>query len=105
MAADGAQSLGVYVNDVRGGSKTFSKSIIIAVLAIGFVYIFGTLLVSVFPPKVEGVGTLANNLVNAYFNMFHFMFQGVISDPLIIKRITYVIIGLSYTFVLGGILV
>lgn len=104
MAADGAQSLGVYVNDVRGGQKTFSKSIVIAVLLIGFVYIFGTLLVSVFPPKIDGTGTLANNLVNSYFNMFYFMFQGVL-DKIVIQKMTYVIIGLSYFFVLGGILI
>jgi hypothetical protein len=50
MAADGGQSLGVYVKDVSGGRKAFTKAMIISVMVIGGSYIVGTLLASVFPP-------------------------------------------------------
>ncbi len=56
MAADGAQTLGVYVNDVKGGKKSFVRAMLISVSLIGIFYVVGTILVSVFPP----VGGLAN---------------------------------------------
>lgn len=56
MAADGGQTLGVYVKDVKGGKRAFTRAMMISVLTIGAFYIIGTLLTSVFPP----VGGLAN---------------------------------------------
>lgn len=38
MAAGGAESVAVYVNDVKGGSKSFVKVIILAGIFIGVLY-------------------------------------------------------------------
>ncbi len=67
MAADGAQGLGVYVNKVEGGPKAFSRSVIIGVTIIASLYVFGTLLVSVFAPTYLG-----NDLFTTFGLMFYF---------------------------------
>ncbi len=67
MAADGAQGLGVYVNKVEGGQKAFSRSVIIGVGIIATLYVFGTLLVSVFAPTYLG-----NDLFTTFGLMFYF---------------------------------
>ncbi|HCH54343.1 MAG TPA: amino acid permease [Aeromonas sp.] len=51
MAAGGAESVAVYVNDVKGGSKSFVKVIIIAGLFIGVLYSIASLLINVFVPS------------------------------------------------------
>lgn len=48
MAAGGAESVAVYVNDVKGGSKSFVKVIIVAGLFIGVLYSIASLLINVF---------------------------------------------------------
>ncbi len=48
MAAGGAESVAVYVNDVKGGSKSFVKMIIVAGLFIGVLYSIASLLINVF---------------------------------------------------------
>lgn len=48
FAAGGSESIGVYVNDLKGGSKAFVKTIIISGLVIGLLYSTGSLLVNVF---------------------------------------------------------
>ncbi|HHQ4562886.1 amino acid permease [Aeromonas veronii] len=48
MAAGGAESVAVYVNDVKGGSKSFVKVIIIAGIFIGVLYSIASLLINVF---------------------------------------------------------
>ncbi|MGL5770648.1 MAG: amino acid permease, partial [Plesiomonas shigelloides] len=51
MAAGGAESVAVYVNDVKGGSKSFVKVIIIAGIFIGALYSIASLLINVFVPS------------------------------------------------------
>ncbi len=68
MAADGAQGLGVYVNKVEGGQKAFSRSIFISILLIATIYVFGTLLVSVFAPT-----GLANGKYTSFALMFYYV--------------------------------
>ncbi|GHA63559.1 amino acid permease [Photobacterium aphoticum] len=51
MAAGGAESVAVYVNDVKGGSKSFVKVIIVAGIFIGVLYCVGSLLINVFVPS------------------------------------------------------
>lgn len=51
MAAGGAESVAVYVNDVKGGSKSFVKVIIVAGLFIGVLYCVGSVLINVFVPS------------------------------------------------------
>ncbi len=48
MAAGGAESVAVYVNDVKGGSKSFVKVIIVAGIFIGVLYSIASLLINVF---------------------------------------------------------
>lgn len=48
MAAGGAESVAVYVNDVKGGSKSFVRVIIIAGLFIGALYCVSSVLINVF---------------------------------------------------------
>lgn len=53
QAAGGAESIAVYLNDVKGGTKTFVKVIIAAGIAIGVMYAVGSLLINVFVPRAE----------------------------------------------------
>ncbi len=69
MAADGAQGLGVYVDDVKGGQRTFVKGLIISVMLIGSLYIFGTFLLSVFPGD-----SLSNSNYLTLSLMFYYIF-------------------------------
>ncbi|MDO6541219.1 amino acid permease [Photobacterium sanguinicancri] len=48
MAAGGAESVAVYVNDVKGGSKSFVKVIIVAGIFIGVLYSVASVLINVF---------------------------------------------------------
>lgn len=53
MAAGGAESVAVYVNDVKGGSKSFVKVIIIAGIFIGALYSVASVLINVFVSSSE----------------------------------------------------
>lgn len=47
----GAESIGVYLNDLRGGAKAFVRTIVIAGITIGLIYTIGTWLMAVFVDK------------------------------------------------------
>ncbi|WP_172120872.1 amino acid permease [Actinomyces faecalis] len=49
----GAESVGVYINDIRGGVKTFIRTIICAGLLIGLLYAVASALMTVFVPAGE----------------------------------------------------
>lgn len=53
MAAGGAESVAVYVNDVKGGSKSFVKVIILAGIFIGVLYSVSSVLINVFVSSKE----------------------------------------------------
>ncbi|EGA68191.1 putative oxidoreductase [Vibrio sinaloensis DSM 21326] len=53
MAAGGAESVAVYVNDVKGGSRSFVKVIIIAGIFIGGLYSVASVLINVFVSSSE----------------------------------------------------
>ncbi|ELU4010275.1 amino acid permease [Vibrio vulnificus] len=53
MAAGGAESVAVYVNDVKGGSKSFVKVIIVAGIFIGVLYSVASVLINVFVSSSE----------------------------------------------------
>ncbi|KFB07489.1 amino acid permease [Malacoplasma iowae] len=102
MAADGGQSLGVYVNEVRGGRKTFIRAMLISVSLIGFAYVLGTLLVSVFPPT----GGLASGWADSFSNLFYFILHPMGVDNATIAKITYILIGsIFFISAIGGIIV
>ncbi len=48
FAAGGSEAIGVYVNDLKGGSKAFVRTIIVSGIIIGVLYSVGSLLVNVF---------------------------------------------------------
>lgn len=48
QAAGGAESVAVYVNDIKGGSKAFVKVILLAGIFIGVLYCVSSLLINVF---------------------------------------------------------
>ncbi len=101
MAADGAQTLGVYVNDVKGGKKTFIRAMLISVCLIGFAYIIGTVLVSVFPPA----GGLGNGWANSFSYLFYFMFQNVMTFAQV-QKFTFILMGwLFFISSIGGLLI
>jgi amino acid transporter len=47
----GAESIGVYLNDLKGGTKAFVRTIVIAGVTIGLIYSVGTWLMAVFVDK------------------------------------------------------
>lgn len=47
----GAESIGVYINDLRGGTKAFIRIIVISGIAIGLIYAVASLLMTVFVPQ------------------------------------------------------
>lgn len=49
----GAESVGVYINDIKGGVKAFIRTIIFAGLMIGMLYAVASLLMTVFVPAGE----------------------------------------------------
>lgn len=49
----GAEAIGVYLNDLKGGVKSFVRTIVIAGVAIGLVYSLGTWLMAVFVEKED----------------------------------------------------
>lgn len=53
QAAGGAETAAAYLNDVKGGKKSFVKVIISAGVVIGLMYAVGSLLVNVFVPREE----------------------------------------------------
>ncbi|SUI42881.1 Inner membrane transporter ygjI [Serratia quinivorans] len=53
QAAGGAESVAVYVNDVKGGSRSFVKVIILSGLVIGVLYSVSSLLLNVFVSRAD----------------------------------------------------
>ena len=73
MAAGGAESVAVYVNDVKGGSKSFVKVIIVAGIFIGVLYSVASVLINVFVPsetlKYTGGSVQVFEGLAAYFGL------------------------------------
>lgn len=45
QAVGGGESIGVYIKDVKGGNKTFVRTMIGATIAVGIMYILGAVAV------------------------------------------------------------
>lgn len=67
QAAGGAETAAAYLNDVKGGQKSFIKVIISAGIVIGAMYAVGSLLVNVFVPR-ESL-TYAGGMVEIFTGM------------------------------------
>lgn len=66
QAVGGAESVGVYVKDVKGGNKSFIRTMLISTVAIGLIYSLGCVAVGLIVPKE----VLANNYSNGMFDAF-----------------------------------
>ncbi len=96
FAAGGAESIGVYVNDMKGGSKSFVKTIVVAGLLIGVLYSVSSLMVGLFVPQSDityasGIFQVFNPLA-AYFGI----------NPDVMTRVIAVVMLMS---ALGGLMV
>ncbi|PSV31463.1 amino acid permease [Photobacterium sp. GB-72] len=67
QAAGGAETAAAYLNDVKGGHKSFIKVIIVAGIVIGGMYALGSLLVNVFVAREDL--TYAGGMVEIFMGM------------------------------------
>ncbi|CQR47883.1 Inner membrane transporter YgjI [Paraliobacillus sp. PM-2] len=66
QAVGGAEAIGVYVKDLKGGNKTFIRTIVIAAFSIGIMYALGSVAVGLIMPDEA----LQNNYSDALFEAF-----------------------------------
>lgn len=66
QAVGGAESIGVYVKDVKGGNKAFIKTMLLSTLAVGILYALGAAAVGIVVPA----STLQGNFSNGLFDSF-----------------------------------
>ncbi|WP_127125090.1 amino acid permease [Georgenia sp. SYP-B2076] len=78
----GAESIGVYLNDLKGGTRAFVRTIVIAGIAIGLVYSVGTWLMAVFVEK-ESVSYGNGVFVTMAAAAEHFGFSGEVMIRLV----------------------
>src|SRR5699024_7624492 len=62
----GAEAIGVYVKDLKGGNKTFVRVIVIAAFSIGVMYALGALSVGLIMPEDALQGNYADALFEAF---------------------------------------
>ena len=68
QAVGGGESIGVYIKDVKGGNKTFVRTIIGATIAVGIMYILGAVAVGLVVPT----DVLKGNFSNGIFDILKF---------------------------------
>ena len=66
QAVGGGESIGVYIKDVKGGNKTFIKTMILSTFVIGAMYVLGAIAVGFAVPHE----LIAGNFSNAIFVVF-----------------------------------
>lgn len=66
QAVGGGESIGVYIKDVKGGNKTFVKTMIGATVIVGIMYILGAVAVGLVVPTE----VLKGNFSNGIFDIF-----------------------------------
>nr|WP_286168561.1 amino acid permease [Roseburia sp. 1XD42-34] len=66
QAVGGAEAIGVYVKDIKGGNKTFIRTIIISAFSIGIMYALGSVAVGLIMPAEA----LQDNYSDALFEAF-----------------------------------
>ena len=65
QAVGGGESIGVYIKDVKGGNKTFVRTIIGATIAVGIMYILGAVAVGLVVPT-----DVLKEIFKWYFDIF-----------------------------------
>lgn len=71
QAVGGAESIGCYVKDIKGGNKAFVRTMITASLVIGGVYVLGVVAIGLIVPS----NVLSNNFSNGIFDAFYIIGQ------------------------------
>lgn len=66
QAVGGAEAVGVYVKDIKGGNKTFVKTLIISAISIGVIYALGAAAVGLVLPAEQLQGNYSNALFDAF---------------------------------------
>lgn len=66
QAVGGAESVGVYIKDVKGGNRTFVRTMLMATLAIGFIYALGCVAVGLIVPQKILHGNYSDGLFVAF---------------------------------------
>ncbi|MCJ0929912.1 amino acid permease [Virgibacillus halodenitrificans] len=66
QAVGGAEAVGVYVKDIKGGNKSFVKTLIIAAISIGVIYALGAAAVGLVLPAEQLQGNYSNALFDAF---------------------------------------
>lgn len=66
QAVGGGESIGVYIKDVKGGNKTFVRTMIISTIVVGAMYVLGAAAVGFIVPQE----VLAGNFSNGIFDIF-----------------------------------
>lgn len=66
QAVGGAESIGVYVKDIKGGNKVFVRMIVTSTLAIGLLYVLGCIAVGFIVPTSQLQGNFSNGMYDAF---------------------------------------
>lgn len=66
QAVGGAESIGVYIKDIKGGNKAFVKTIILSTIVIGGLYVLGCIAIGFIVPAE----VLQGNFSNGIFDVF-----------------------------------
>lgn len=66
QAVGGAESIGVYIKDVKGGNKTFVKGMLIATIVVGALYALGAVALGLVVPSETLQGNFSNGLFDAF---------------------------------------
>lgn len=91
QAVGGAESVGVYVKDTKGGNKVFVRTMIISTVTICGLYVLGCIAVGFIVPKE----VLSNNFSNGIFDVFTILGGHFNINALITNRIVGLILLLS----------
>lgn len=80
QAVGGAESIGVYVKDIKGGNKAFVRTIIMSTVIIGGLYVLGCVSIGLIVPQ----SALQGNFSNGIFDVFkilaaHFGIGGIVN--------------------------
>lgn len=66
QAVGGAEAVGVYIKDIKGGNKAFMRTIVISAVSIGVIYALGAAAVGLILPKEVLQGNYSNALFEAF---------------------------------------
>ena len=66
QAVGGAESIGVYIKDVKGGNKAFIRTMLFSTVLIGLLYALGSVAVGIVIPSEKLSGNFSNGLFDSF---------------------------------------